>query len=750
MLVAVLSLGVLAQPLLQREDAFAEEVAPVLVENCIDCHGGPTPKADLDLSAFRSGEQAQAAPGIFQGVRERVRAGEMPPGLLGPLPEAQRRALLGWIDEHVELPAKRVVPEAVRLRRLNRDEYRFTVLDLLGVEAPVEEWFPPETPGHGFDTAAGTQTLSPRFLEASLRAAEWIADAAIACPEAYEPARVTVRSGELETPGQIVKKGGRALFPPRHRAIGRVTVERRGSYRIHVLAGARRSAGIRTLVALSIDDGPREAIEVGASDEALERYTFDRELAVGHHNLGIHFEVETGGWEASEAEASPVHELAVESLVLEGPLEPPPLPGIHQRLRDTHPDPGSAVRALVRRAWRRPGSDAELERLLSLSGEEADWEERVRTALVGLLASPHFLLRAEGVYGSEWALASRLSYFLWSSAPDERLLALAATGLLARSVPSELERMLADARSTRFARRFALQWLQLERLNEHVPDPRRFPRVDDSLLAAMREETQLFFEAVLREGRSVGELLDSDFTFANDALAGHYGIPGIRGEGFVRVGIPRELREQRGGLLGQASVLTATSNPTRTSPVLRGKWVLDVLLGTPPAPPPPGVGNLAAESSGETELSLRERLERHREEGSCAVCHEAMDGLGFGLENYDAVGAWRTEDGSAPLETSGRLVDGRTFTGPAPLRAILARDPRFHRALVLSLARYALGRGLEPEEREELVAGSAALSFRGGAGPRLSDLLLLVCGSRAFLHADVPTAVPSRTMGELR
>jgi len=405
---------------------------------------------------------------------------------------------------------------------------------------------------------------------------------------------------------------------------------------------------------------------------------------------------------------------------------------------------------LLRRAWRRPATEVEVERLLSLSGAEAGWEERVRTALVGVLSSPHFLLRAEGVHGNEWALASRLSYFLWSSVPDERLLSLAAMGLLDRSVPSEVERMLADARSTRFARRFVLQWLQLDRLSEHVPDPRRFPRVDGALLAAMCEETQLFFEAVLREGRVVGELLDSDFTFANGALAGHYGIPGVRGEGFLRVGIPHELREQRGGLLGHASVLTATSNPTRTSPVLRGKWVMDVLLGTPPPPPPPGVGNLADELAGEVEASLRKRLERHREDASCAVCHEAMDGLGCGLENYDAVGAWRSEDGRFPLETGGRLVDGRSFAGPAPLRAILAQDPRFHRALALSLARYAVGRGLEPAELEELVAGSAALSAREGAGPRLSELVRLVCGSRAFLQPHGTHREQPMQTGEMR
>ena len=342
-----------------------------------------------------------------------------------------------------------------------------------------------------------------------------------------------------------------------------------------------------------------------------------------------------------------------------------------------------------------------------------------------MLVSPHFLFRGEiqpepnnptAIHPvNEFALASRLSYFLWSSLPDEELFALAGKGRLRAQLDTQVKRMLLDPKSEALVENFAGQWLQLRNLKLLAPDAKLFPTFDDNLRNAMVRETTLFVETILRENRSVLDFIDGDFTFLNQRLAKHYGVPGVTGDEFVRVSLKGT---PRGGLLTHGSILTLTSNPTRTSPVKRGKWVLENLLGTPPPPPPPDVPELADQK--QLTGTLRQKMEQHRDNPVCSSCHARMDPIGFGFENFDGIGAWRDKDGDAAIDPSGELVSGEKFASPAELRAILMKQKRddFLRCLAEKLLTYALGRGLEHYDKcavEQITKGVEQGDFRFAA-----------------------------------
>ncbi len=401
-------------------------------------------------------------------------------------------------------------------------------------------------------------------------------------------------------------------------------------------------------------------------------------------------------------------------------------PESHRRIffvaRGENLSPDAAARQILRRlatrAYRRPVSEQELARLLKLvaaaRAQGGRFEAGIQLALEAMLVSPHFLFRVEldpetNEAGqirtlNEYELASRLSYFLWSSMPDDELFELAARGKLRENLDRQLRRMLGDAKSKALVENFAGQWLQLRNLDMAAPDKGQFPAFDDDLRRAMRTESEMFFAAIVHEDRSVLELLDADFTFVNAPLARHYGLEGVEGNQFRRVSLPKggagEAAGARGGVLTQAAVLTVTSNPTRTSPVKRGKWVLENILGTPPPDPPPNVPMLREDAQAVRTGTVRQRMEQHRKDPNCAVCHKEMDALGFALENFDAVGAWRTKDGDFPIDAAAELPDGRLLSGPRGLKAMLRGSPEaFVRCLTEKLLTYAIGRGVEPYDR---------------------------------------------------
>jgi hypothetical protein len=399
------------------------------------------------------------------------------------------------------------------------------------------------------------------------------------------------------------------------------------------------------------------------------------------------------------------------------------------------------IAQFARRAFRRPVKEEEVNRFLTLvelAEKKGDGVDRgIQLALQAVLVSPHFLFRIEtdkepnnpdAIHPiNEFELATRLSYFLWSSMPDEELFGQASKGTLRKNLVAQVRRMLKDGKARGLVDNFAGQWLQLRSLQTAAPDPGVFPAFDDKLRKAMLVETELFFAAIVREDRSVLDFLDARFTFVNERLARHYGIAGVKGEEFRRI----ELKDgARGGILTQASILTLTSNPTRTSPVKRGKWILENILGTPPSPPPPDAGELSEDKEVVLSGSLRKRMEMHRAKPRCATCHESMDPLGFGFENFDGIGAWRTKDGKFEIDPSGTLPGGQSFKGPAELKKILkGRQKDFGRCLCEKMLTYAVGRGLEWYDRcavDDIAAALAREQYR------FSALVIAVVKSEPF------------------
>jgi mono/diheme cytochrome c family protein len=399
------------------------------------------------------------------------------------------------------------------------------------------------------------------------------------------------------------------------------------------------------------------------------------------------------------------------------------------------------IERFVFRAYRRPVKPEEVDRLVGLvtqaEAQGDSFDRGIELALQAILLSPHFLFRIEldpqprneGAVHSvnDFELASRLSYFLWSSMPDDELFEQARQNKLHEEpiLEAQVRRMLKDPKARALVDNFAGQWLELRNLKAATPDPGLFPSFDEFLRSAMLKESELFFEAIVNEDRSILDFLDSDFTFLNERLAQHYGIPGVKGDQFQRVHLTGD---RRGGILTQASVLTVTSNPTRTSPVRRGKWILENLLGTPPPPPPPDVPEL--KEGKELTGTLRQRMEQHRANPSCASCHQRMDPLGFGFENYDAIGAWRTLDGKSPIDPSGVLPDGKSFKSPKELKAILkGKEEEFRRCLTEKLLTYALGRGLEFYDKAAVERISHNLAQKGN---QFSALVIEIVKSDPF------------------
>jgi hypothetical protein len=436
--------------------------------------------------------------------------------------------------------------------------------------------------------------------------------------------------------------------------------------------------------------------------------------------------------------------LFVDYLDIVGPFQPSPdPPASYRRIFTCGHAPGkheeqcgrAAIAALARRAWRRPVAESELAGLMSLlrtvRADGQPVEQGMRVALQAILASPQFLFRIEKDPGpgvvqavADHELASRLSYFLWASMPDDELLQakLREAGVL----ESQVRRLLREPRAAALVDNFAAQWLQLRNLDRSRPDPKRYTTVDDEVVDAMRRETHLFVETILREDRSLLDLLDAPFTFVNGPLARHYGIAGVTGEAFQRVTLDGA---QRGGLLTQGAILAVSSYSTRTSPVMRGKWVLENLLGTPPPAAPPDVPQLDESKIGSA-ASLRQQMEQHRKNPACAVCHTQMDAIGFSLENYDAAGAWRTHDGAFPIDTSGEMPDGTKFSGAADLKRILrAQSAQFTRNIVEKTLTYALGRGLERTDRTVVDAIAAKVAQDNH---RFSTLVLEIARSTPF------------------
>jgi len=744
----VLLPGALLTPLLctpgspATVDGYRESVLPLLEEHCVDCHSPPEPEGGLDLVPFATEGAALDAPELWWRVREELREGRMPPVTVRSRPaEASITRALDWIQAAAargDLPEPERPPGRTTLRRLNNTELRHALLDLLGVDDPGLAELPADGVSHGFDVIGETLSMPPIHVEKCFAVAERVAWAALP-PEGtarLEERRFAPGELELSDPDFFRERAPVVWMFTNGSASALVSIERSGEYLLRARVGATRAGPDLARLDLAFDGNRLGRFEVEADPREPETVEARLRLEVGAHRLSAGFVNDYYEPENPDPERRD-RNLALHDLTLVGPLDAPLRTPFEQRyLPEGQPLEAATVAArLARLAWRGGVGPEDVEALLALAPPEAGERERLRTALTAMLASPRFLLRVEPEPDGPWRelsdfeLATRLAAFLWRSVPDETLLERATSGALASRAgrAAEVDRLLRDARASRLTRDFARQWLQLGRLDASSPDPLRFPTFDEGLRASMRRESELFLEALLREERPTSELLLANFTFVDARLARHYGLRGVEGDAHRRVAVPPELRDQRGGLLGQAAILTATSHPARTSPVRRGKWVLEALLATPPDPPPPGVDSLEAGAAASA-ATLRERLELHRADAACAVCHAPMDGLGFALEPYDAVGAWRERDEDEAIDANAELPGGVRVDGPAELRAELLRDGRLARGLLRHLTTFALGRGLVERDLEAVDEVLAALP----EDPTLRELIHAVVELEAF------------------
>jgi mono/diheme cytochrome c family protein len=720
------------------ETSLQAEIQPIFEDYCLSCHGDGMKKGGFDLDRYPTIVAMQEHREVWLKVRDYLRHKLMPPSDEDQPPAAARQRLLAWIDDAVfPLDPQNPDPGHVVLRRLNRVEYQNTMRDLLGIDLELADQLPPDDSGHGFDNIGSVLTTSPAHLQRYLDCARIALDATIHQGPMPFPG-VTVAGRKLQGAGRGEAEG-RFLFT-NGAATAECQVPTAGRYRLVVAASGTPGGDEPPRMELQVAGQTVHAWQVAAPAGSATDHAHEMELAAGPLHVAAAFTndfYDAGHPDPSRRDRN----LIVHSIRLEGPLDGPrlPLPASHRRIfgeRKPGTDDSAHARSILdrfaRHAFRRPPQAGEVERYLTLATraqqqDGRDFTEGVRLALEAMLVSPAFLFREEPpshtagdaakIQVTEHALAARLSYFLWSTMPDDVLLELADRGELRHNLDREVDRMLDSPRAEAFFRHFAGQWLQLRDLDAVQTSRAVFRNFDPKLLGSMRRETEMLFAHIIRENLPLAALLDADFTFADEKLARHYGIPDVRGGEFRKVSLGDTPRR---GLLGHGSFLVVTSHPTRTSPVLRGKFVLENLLDSSPPPPPPNVPQLEAAGGSRQDLSVRQQIELHRADPRCSACHALMDPIGFGLENFDATGRWRDREGSLPIDNTGQLATGESFRGPDELRRVLSGPQRavFHRAVASKLLTYALGRGVEWFDKpaiDGIVASTASENGRARA-----------------------------------
>jgi len=782
-----LGLAVIAGLLVSAANAQNDAVVK---RYCAGCHSESVKSGGFVLSKLDL-LHPERTPELAEKTIRKLRAGMMPPAG-APRPEA---AVLNGVAASLETAIDRVAalrpdPGRPALHRLNRTEYGNSVRDLLNLDVDVEAMLPPDDLSHGFDNMADVLTSSPTLLEAYVRAAgkisrQAVGDATVPANMAtYSLPRVISQTRHVDG-APLGTRGGISVihdFPADGQYVFRLT------FYFHQMGtslfGQANAAGQQ--VEVSIDGGRVALLDVNPRmKQTDELRTPPIAITAGPKRVSAAFPQKFDG--PLEDEVSPVEQSLVDvnvsnipgltslphlhDLIVDGPREVTGVSDTPSRGKifvcrpatgaEEIPCAKRILTSLARQAYRRPTTPADLEKLLSFyqaGRNRGNFESGVQAAILAILSNPEFIFRFERTHFegtprtpdvtaanqrvTDLELASRLSYFLWSSAPDEELIGLASRGRLKEPLVLEkqVRRMLAGGRSESLANNFARQWLNLQNLKGVLPDPLLYPNFDRNLADSMRRETELLFGNIVQQDRPVTELLTADYTFVDERLAKHYGIPNVLGNRFRRVPV---VDDNRRGLLGHASILTLTSTANRTSPVVRGKWVMDVLLGTPPPSPPPNVPALKEGAETAKVESVRERTEAHRANPACAGCHKLMDPIGFALENFDATGAWRDKDGGFPVDPAGELFDGTKVSGPASLRqALLKRSDAFVRAFTEKLFAYGLGRitGYADMPAVREIDRDAA-----SANNRFSAFVLGVVKSSAFQWRRVESSEPIRT-----
>ena len=761
-----------ANPQEERDPGTPNAFDPsaVLSRYCITCHNQNLQTAGLMLDAMDLDNVPEGAE-VWEKVIRKLRARQMPPAGMPRPDEATYDSFATYLETEIDRAAEATPnPGRVAIHRLNRAEYANVIRDLLAIDIDGESLLPADDAAHGFDNIGDALTVSPALLERYMLAAEKISRLAIGDStispvlNTYEVPDSLVQDDHMNEYLPFGSRGGIAMrhfFPLDAEYVIKIRLKRNNLGEILGIDEPKR-------LDVRLDGSRIQLFAVGSERHRDRREDVERDYdyrSTADEGLEVRFPAKAGTrmvgvtFLKENVQSSGEFRVGrravfegVDSVTISGPYNATGPGETPSRSRifvcrptsseDEEPCARKILSTLARRAYRRPVTEEDIQPLLNLyqtGRSNGGFEAGIQTALRGMLVLPGFLFRLEldpvdvapgAAYGiSDYDLASRLSFFLWSSIPDDQLLDLAEQGQLRDPVVLEqqVRRMLADSRSEALVNNFAGQWLYLRNLGAKAPDSGVFPEFDENLRQAFQRETELFFASIVREDRSVVDLLGADYTFLNERLARHYQIPNVYGSRFRRVTLNDE---QRKGLLGQGSLLTVTSYNTRTSPVLRGMWLLENILGTPPPPPPPDVPSLKEDQDTEA-LTMRERMEQHRENPACAVCHRVMDPLGFALENFDAIGRWRTTSGAAdaPVDASGELPDGTRFDGPAELREILlSKREQFVETFTEKLLTYALGRGVEYSDRPAIrkIVREAAPDYRW------SSLILSLVQSTPF------------------
>ncbi len=731
------------------------EVVPILDENCFACHGKRRGKGGVRFHELDTVDEAVAELENLLLAHDMLASHEMPPEDEPQPTQAQRDTVMQWISDLIaHADAKQGIdPGWFSTRRLNNDEYRLTMRDLLGVDpsrVDLAAGLPADDLGYGFNTIGDALTVSPLHFEAYLATAEQAVD--IGLGPVVDVSTKLRKLGPIEgfKSSRALPSGGQFLLSTGAvRVIAQLSAD--SVYEIAVTAWGTRGGPDLPRLSVRIDDRELKAWDVEAEDKSKpQKFTVTTTLDAGPHEITAHFTNDY--YVKGEADRN----LAVETIEIAGPLD---AEGARRGgawnevfFVEAGPDADSqrdAARAILsrfaQRAFRRPLREGESDRLLALyetaRNDGEAFESAVRQGLQAVLVSPSFLyLSVSNTHADDPSvryalsgheLASRLSYFLWGSVPDGELIRLADLDLLIepRVLRGQVRRMLADSRSEAFIDGFAGQWLLLRNLSELDIDRERFTSYDEQLASDMTAEALAFFADMIRANRPIMDLVNARDTFLNERLATHYSIDGIRGDRLRRVILDEE--SPRGGVLTMGAVLTVTSNPTRTSPVKRGLFVLDQLLGSPPPPPPSDVPPL---EQAKVELgdnpTIREQLAAHLLDSTCASCHVRMDPIGLSMEQFDAVGRWREPSGGETLDVSAELPGGITFEGPSELKQVLLKsDQQIIENLTRRMMIYALGRGLEGFDRPSV---SAIMAETAGKGNGLADLIEAIAASEAF------------------
>jgi len=709
---------------------FESRIKPLLEHYCFDCHGDGSRKGEISLDDPEKGAHKLDNHGLWLQVWKNLRTDLMPPAKKDQPTADERAELIAWIERKVfGLDPANPDPGRVTLRRLNRVEYGYSIEDILGVKFNVNDAFPPDDTGYGFDTIGDVLSISPLLMEKYLAVAERIMAQAIPL-EADRAQAVNIDPGQMRNEKNRSRSARFMRAGSAHRA-GIVWAAKTAgrhrlaiSYQVVTQSGGKDANAIWRVL---IDDQELASRPISFENSRTQSFELELSPVLEKGPRRLEFEMVPGKGATS---ANVPLAVKVLSVVMTGPADAmawDSYPESVRRIIDGGPPPKGAaereqyarkiLRRLATRAYRQPVEEETLDRLIALA--RVKWEAEgqfvagIRFALTAVLSSPDFLLRGElpgkgegevrAVPLDEYALATRLSYFLWSSAPDQVLLDEAGAGKLRTNLRANVDRMLADPKAERFMRNFVGQWLQIRELDGRIFDTPLLLGIKDGNRARqifnlytrqdMMRETQLFFAHILKENRPAVEFITADYAFVNDRLATFYGVAGIQGKEFRKVSL--EGNSRQGGILTQGSFLLTTSNPDRTSPVKRGLYVLDNLLGVPPPPPPPNIPALeeARETLGKA-ATVEELMEHHRSQPLCHSCHARLDPIGLALERYNALGQWREGE---KFETSGALVTGEKFVGVGGLREVLVgpRKRDFHRCLTEKLLTYAVGRGVE-------------------------------------------------------